>query len=79
MNTLEPLPPCLQAKIEWARNDVAARVGGTYLEKVLDYELFSLEQRFDEATRQSLKTLAMAALEYAQHVLYLADKYAKPG
>ena len=79
MDTPEPLPPYLEAKIKWAREDVTAKIRGTYLEKVLDYELFSLEQRFDEATRQGSKQLAMAALEYAQQVLYLADKYAKPG
>lgn len=79
MDTPEPLPPYLEAKIKWAREDVTAKIRGTYLEKVLDYELFSLEQRFDEATRRGSKALTMAALEYAQQVLYLADKYAKPG
>ncbi len=79
MDTPEPLPPYLEAKIRWARQDVTAKIRGTYLEKVLDFELFSLEQRFEEAIRQGSKKLAMSALEYAQHVLYLADKYAKPG
>lgn len=78
MFTPEPLPTYLEAKLKWARADVTAKIRGTYLEKVLDYELFSLEQRFDEATRQSSKPLAMAAPEYAQQVLYPADKYAKP-
>lgn len=79
MDTPEPLPPYLETKIKWARQDVTAKIRGTYLEKVLDFELFTLEQRFEEATRQGSKKLAMSALEYAQHVLYLADTYTKPG
>jgi hypothetical protein len=36
MDTPEPLPPYLEAKLKWAREDVTAKIRGTYLEKVLD-------------------------------------------
>ena len=78
MNDVEPLPPYMQLKLKHAKEDVAAKVGGTYLEKSLDFELFTLKQMFEEVEREQSIELAREPLQYVQDLLYKADHYTPP-
>lgn len=66
-----------QNRIRWKRQAVFNQVEGTHLEKVLDYELFGLEQRFEEAIKRGCKKLAVEALDYAQHVELLVERHSR--
>ena len=78
MNDVEPLPPYMQLKLKHAKEDVAAKIGGTYLEKSLDFELFTLKLMFEEAEREQSMELARETLRYVQDLLYRADRYIPP-
>lgn len=78
VNDIEPLPPYMQLKLKYAKEDVAAKVGGTYLEKSLDFELFTLKSMFEEAEREQSMKLVTETLRYVQDLLYIADRYTPP-
>ena len=63
----------MQLKFRHAKEDITAKVGGTYLAQSLDFELFTLEQIFEEAERS--QSMDLAENKYAQDVTYQADGY----
>jgi hypothetical protein len=71
----ETLPPYMQLKLKHAKEDVAAKIGGTYLEKSLAYELFTLRQMFETAEREQSMRLATETLQFFQDVMFMADRY----
>ncbi len=68
----------MQLKLKHVKGDITAKVGGMYLAQSLDFELFTLEQMFEEAECRQSMDLAGKALKYAQNVIYQADNYPRP-
>ncbi len=67
------LPPYMQLKLKHAKEDIAAKVSGPYLERLLADELVTLKRMFEEVEREQSIQLAREALSYVQDVLYKAD------
>ncbi len=73
MHETRELPLYMQLKLKHAQEDIAAKISGPYLERVLAYELVNVKRMFGEVEREQSLQLARETLSYVQDVLYKAD------
>lgn len=68
------LPPYMRLKLKHAKDDIAAKISGPYLERLMADELVTVTRMFEEVEREQSIQLATETLRYVQDVLYKADQ-----